>query len=66
MLSVDRILLFVTVAGLLACAVAWLLCEHCACQALGRARQGNECGSATLQPAGSLKPGVYAGRGRAL
>jgi hypothetical protein len=64
MLSVDRILLFVTVAGLLACAVAWLLCEHCACQTL--ARQGNECGSAILQPAGSLKPGVYAGRGRAL
>jgi hypothetical protein len=30
MLSTDRILLIVTLAGLLACAIGLMLCEHCA------------------------------------
>jgi hypothetical protein len=29
MLSLDRILLVVTLAGLLACAIGLMLCEHC-------------------------------------
>ena len=55
MLSVDRILLLITVVGLLACAVGWLLCGHCV---LG-SQSSTIVRSTLLQPAVPRDPCVH-------